>query len=552
MQPVRTVRQLRIRAPDEALARRGRLLLEDALRTASLPIEGAALLLVRRLELPPFRGTATPQSVALALEARCRALTILSVTSSTTEDDIAAAVAVRFQDPLQARSELAGRVLRGPAPDAWCWPLAVPGYYAGLDVGEALRVIAMSMIALPEAEAAVPLWLDALVSGGSVARLVNALSEDDADCLLAAMPAGARRRASAAGVAKTGVDRPRGDLTPVAAMGLDAKHSPAWRDCLAWAGRRFDTSDRRRLLLEVCAQSVLCAGMATTPEQVPGATRHDTGGRMPAMSRTGAETHRKVRDQPNTAMDRPATPRQDAAPLAPGNQVESATERAVRGASQGPSDTIKGSGADEATAEVETETAGGLPAGSVPDAVAQRSTASSDGTAAAQATSAAGLLFLLRVLESLGLPEWLDGDLAWAGASLPARILGCALRRLRVPEDDPAWMLADFDPARPLPAISARQWSSLAEAGASRTPRCDGETVWLNACRRWLRTRVRIGMADLVCRPGFLALTATHADVWMALERADLRIRRAGLDIDPGWVPWLGRVVHFHYGDAPS
>jgi hypothetical protein len=26
-----------------------------------------------------------------------------------------------------------------------------------------------------------------------------------------------------------------------------------------------------------------------------------------------------------------------------------------------------------------------------------------------------------------------------------------------------------------------------------------------------------------------------------------LPVRLAGLDINPGWVPWLGRVVTFHY-----
>jgi hypothetical protein len=35
------------------------------------------------------------------------------------------------------------------------------------------------------------------------------------------------------------------------------------------------------------------------------------------------------------------------------------------------------------------------------------------------------------------------------------------------------------------------------------------------------------------------------------LSAADLRIRRAGLDIDPGWIPWFARVVTFHYQDWP-
>ena len=27
----------------------------------------------------------------------------------------------------------------------------------------------------------------------------------------------------------------------------------------------------------------------------------------------------------------------------------------------------------------------------------------------------------------------------------------------------------------------------------------------------------------------------------------DVAVRRAGLDTDPGWVPWLGTVVMFRY-----
>jgi hypothetical protein len=34
----------------------------------------------------------------------------------------------------------------------------------------------------------------------------------------------------------------------------------------------------------------------------------------------------------------------------------------------------------------------------------------------------------------------------------------------------------------------------------------------------------------------------------MPLDSVDLDIRRAGLDLDPGWVPWLGVVVRYRYG----
>ncbi len=36
-------------------------------------------------------------------------------------------------------------------------------------------------------------------------------------------------------------------------------------------------------------------------------------------------------------------------------------------------------------------------------------------------------------------------------------------------------------------------------------------------------------------------------DISLHLDEADVRIRRIGLDLDPGWLPWFGRVVRFHY-----
>jgi hypothetical protein len=36
-------------------------------------------------------------------------------------------------------------------------------------------------------------------------------------------------------------------------------------------------------------------------------------------------------------------------------------------------------------------------------------------------------------------------------------------------------------------------------------------------------------------------------EVRLPLATVDLTIRRAGLDIDPGWLPWLGAVVRYVY-----
>jgi hypothetical protein len=112
-----------------------------------------------------------------------------------------------------------------------------------------------------------------------------------------------------------------------------------------------------------------------------------------------------------------------------------------------------------------------------------------------------------------------------------AQILRLLLTRLRVDEDDPVWALA--------PAFRLKPEG------------CAGADSWLTRSRRHLRRHVHIGLASLVVRQARVAITPTHADVFFRLNTADVRVRKAGLDIDPGWVPWFGRVVTFHYEDRP-
>jgi hypothetical protein len=71
--------------------------------------------------------------------------------------------------------------------------------------------------------------------------------------------------------------------------------------------------------------------------------------------------------------------------------------------------------------------------------------------------------------------------------------------------------------------------------------------AWFTAMRRWCRRYAGLEVADLIRRPGRIAVTRTHLDVFFSLRHVDIRVRRAGLDIDPGWAPWFGRVVQFHY-----
>jgi hypothetical protein len=50
-----------------------------------------------------------------------------------------------------------------------------------------------------------------------------------------------------------------------------------------------------------------------------------------------------------------------------------------------------------------------------------------------------------------------------------------------------------------------------------------------------------------VQRPGRISSTPTHIDLYFGINDVDMRVRRLGLDIDPGWLPWFGKVLSYHY-----
>ncbi|QKS29859.1 MAG: hypothetical protein HT579_13640 [Candidatus Accumulibacter similis] len=552
----RSVRRLSIRAPDAALARRGAFLIEDALRTASLPGEGGELVLLRRLRLPPFAGTASPQQVAGQLAAACR--TAVAIDGALLGDArLAAAEAVRFADALTAHLLLTRLILTRAARAAWCWPLLVSGYRPALDGAQALRAVALSLAALPEAPAALPRWLALLLThdDGACARLLLALSPGDVAILDAAC-----------GEAVA----PASDASP-----------QAWQAALDWSLRQLGSDDQRHLWLARLArrcgspsasrpatdalpdagQRAAAPGVAAAIEGaaarrdaddavaatvcgLPTGTRSET-----TASSTAGDTiagsgddRRDDGDGDGGAVarrERPRSPRRPAAiggadsgTAATGGGPERArTDRVQPPLADAPGFTARPTSAAAISATSRTPAAS-RPVASPPAAgplapAAAALIAGGEGIARRQPTAAGGLLFLVPVLRGLGFAGWLAEDAA--RRDMPQRIFVLLLRRLSVDGDDPIWLL--FGQALD-PDVAA-----------------DGEAArWLCNCRGHLRRRVGIGLCSLVCRPARLSLTPTHADVWQDLDAVDLRLRRAGLDLDPGWVPWLGRVLRFHYG----
>lgn len=142
-------------------------------------------------------------------------------------------------------------------------------------------------------------------------------------------------------------------------------------------------------------------------------------------------------------------------------------------------------------------------------------------------SSAAGALLLVHPLRRMGIGEWLAERPTLLSAGFGRALLAHIAARMRAPEDDALFaMLGSFDPAD----------SALLEA-------------WRIGLDRWLRRRARIKLAQLARKRGWLARNDDGVDVRFRHNDADVRVRRAALDLDPGWVEWLGLVVRYHYTD---
>jgi hypothetical protein len=176
-------------------------------------------------------------------------------------------------------------------------------------------------------------------------------------------------------------------------------------------------------------------------------------------------------------------------------------------------------------------------------------------------TAIGGLLFVLPVLERLQFSAWLAAQPALVEDGFGIALLETLARHIGTDANDPLVRALNLSasPRTGAPAQSAfsavnpmQLPSVVCELLARpplRKPVTEPFDFWIAAARRWCRRRARIGLHSLVVRRARLVGSPLQLDIHFALDQADLRVRRAGLDLDPGWVPWLGRIVRFHYHD---
>ena len=179
------------------------------------------------------------------------------------------------------------------------------------------------------------------------------------------------------------------------------------------------------------------------------------------------------------------------------------------------------------------------PEGRLPDAPAE-APAPADAPAAVGRTRHGGLAFLLPLLPQCGALPLLDDPALWP--DLPQALHRFALALWPMAGDDAAALafcgLAPGQEPPPAQDLGAPQQAALAAARAllldhleARLPDWRGPAL----------------LARVVCRDARVSADPGWIDVHFALRDVSIELRRAALDLDPGFLPWLGVVLRYVY-----
>jgi hypothetical protein len=524
----RYVRRARLSVAAGAPARRLAFTMEEALRLATLPGENQGrsyyFRTVRLTGLPPGGDRAA------WLERFQQVLNQEAARAVHGADPRAAlAPSVYFRSEEEALEVLLHRLLAREPVDEWYWAQVsadagatgsglLPGSSSA--DGETIRGIVEELRARPASWVAVAAALFA-VPGFDVVRLGEAVSPAVARAWLTEMDGAP-------------------PFPGAVAAAIPRSARPAMRQSL----RAFGSRDPRTLWLATLAILLESPSDLVSKSAVRRARAALRQLDQPEVRRpAGVPTAETPRARPDTATV-PLAPRRDVQPYNHGAETPiDPTEPAEPAPS-----TLQDSAGSDFPALAEP-----APMAEIPGPALDESTPLPDSLpwqCEGAATAAAGLFFLLNALERIGVAE----ALAAFGGAVPdfiARVLQRLAAQAGAAPDDPIpyWL----DSLISGPADDGRMPCDPSWWPANLRRSCAAATVpelvraWCLGVRRWCWRAGRIGIRDVVTRDGVFAVNRTDLDVSLPLEDADIRVRRVGLDLDPGWLPWFGRVVRFHY-----
>lgn len=512
MVPSRRIRRLSLRAPTANLAQHSAVLLADALHTATMPVaEQGRLVVIRRLALGRIGPHASSAELALQIERLSRHLVLYALPADSPA--AATAEAVSFRDYPEAVILLARRVAARQSIHEWFWRAVFPEWKAG----PTLTATWSSLLELAHHQLA-PL--------PTVAAVVREALRAGAGVELAAGVSAARVRVW---LWRLGLD-PSAALTRAkfASRELLSQSDSDIRSVLNSCLTEWGARDLRSFWFTAISMLIARPSLATTT---------DLSVRVRAwlVQREKSSPVTPIGDI-NANGDLRYTP----TPSAETKMDENIATVSALAAEQVilPKDEFLQQH-QETTKNIRSH-------------VEERSSSTTAVPYAAEWSQYAGLLFLVPILARLGMHEFLEQNPVPAEAGFPWQFLLYAGKRVGLPESDPlALVLMEeireiMRPADcllpPLPTWCMTKANPPGEIDAAHH-------AWLTEVRRWCRCKVRMGLVTLIRRRGRILASRAHLDICFSLNQADLRIRRQALDVDPGWIPWLGRVIRFHYDD---
>lgn len=501
----------------------------------------AAIVVVRRLTVDGTASELHARAAAAAEHLTRRAADPWSPAADAAE-------AVRFRDALDYRACLVRDLLSGTAARRWLWRhraslLARPAAQALADLFAEDALALPALLERPALRDHLPaLWrtLDAPAARTLLHAIGTATGWQEA--IISALDPTHERRAEE----RSAFRRMDGDGFGEASLGSSPVHAVGHG-----ASSAFGSSALRSALpidLPPSDPRVVLQAVLALWTHAPATLAASTAGEI---LRATAETFVPAapRTEPKTKDPRePHTPSAGASREA-SEPASDSTQAGTAATPVPPTSPPQGTAPPDHDANAVTRN---TPAGDTPDNARTRTPSTPSQVSSAAASPAAlpsaaehdfhtrggGFFFLLNVLNLPTLRDWratlVEPQAGWRELVRLAHCLDFS------PDAPLAAFLAaacdlatDGDPAAALAALPA---------GADLAPVRDA------AFRHYGAAALAAALAE---RPARVRATRSHLDVHLRLSDVHrdvhLDIRRTGLDLDPGWLPWLGRVVRFHY-----
>ena len=527
----RRVHTVHLTAPSETLLRRGSVLLEDAMHTASLPVaDSGRLWLVRSINLGTINPKNSAASIALTLENQFRHLKMNAVHGSDRASPLA--TVVYFHDLVDAYCCFVLRLVEPVAIQEWFWRSALPQLFQewqsieqsaeqsiGPSIGPsrsiAIKIALIHLLHTPAGVLALAELLHRLQQANRLDHVLKILDPTDGEVLL-----------QACGWVRVAPDDRQLDPDNPSSIPLStpslSPSSIAIPTLLPWFTTWGVNDARSQWLAAIWVlmdQPYLRSDTQLIQRIIPWIQRIVRSDSPPAPNSGGA---RNLVSQIGSTKTNHSPQNSGFGGKFIDNKSQNLSDRELE-----HNPIVSSLDADDSTWLNSNPKPVDSPLiKSEPDLLSLLQT---------DRSQYVGFFSIIPLLNQLGFSHRCDR----LSLDFPAHLLSQVAMRFRIPDVDPI--------RQALTPQSPNSFFGHVDPLVEITPEI---TAWIAAMRFWCRRYVGMPLAQIIDRPGAFTLTRTHLDIYFHHDQADIRIRRSGLDLDPGWVPWLGRVVLFHYGNG--